>query len=116
MERIAARQSPVGHLQAEVLRPGKRKPQKETPILRRHRRCALVDGSLSFGIVSGTFSAPSTSSVNNHRGRGVTPGYRRRRRNRLRVRHWRVRTKLAVVLTIPAAAFVAIAGLQTLSS
>src|SRR5262245_25329090 len=56
------------------------------------------------------------SKVNNHRIRGAGPGGRRRRRPRLRVRHWRVRTKLAAVVGIPAMAFAAIAGLQTYAS
>ena len=34
----------------------------------------------------------------------------------LRVRHWRVRTKLAAVVTIPALAFLGVAGVQTQSS
>src|SRR5438045_4474962 len=34
----------------------------------------------------------------------------------LRVRHWRVRTKLAAGVTIPALAFLGVAGVQTQSS
>lgn len=52
---------------------------------------------------------PSTAVLRHRRG----PAARPRGRTLLRPRDWRVRTKLAVVLVIPAVAFMAVAGLQT---
>jgi nitrate/nitrite sensing protein/histidine kinase/DNA gyrase B/HSP90-like ATPase len=60
---------------------------------------------------------PPTISVSNHRrrvaGNAVRAGLPARR---VRVRDWRVRTKLGAVLTIPAVAFIVVAGLQTSAS
>src|SRR3954464_13081907 len=60
---------------------------------------------------------PSTTTTSTHRGTGPGPRHappKRRRAPRLfRVRDWRVRTKLGAVLTIPAVAFLAVAGVQT---
>ncbi len=57
-------------------------------------------------------------TISTQRGPGIPgPQLRRRRGPRLfRIRDWRVRTKLGAVLTIPAVAFLAIAGIQTNTS
>src|SRR4051794_21565267 len=63
---------------------------------------------------------PSTTTTSTHRGTGPgprpVPSKRRRGPRLFRLRDWRVRTKLGAVLTIPAIAFLAVAGVQTNTS
>src|SRR4051794_26410901 len=66
--------------------------------------------------VSAIAPPPSTVTISTHRGSGPGGGplpQRRRGPRLFRVRDWKVRTKLGAVLTIPAVAFLAVAGVQT---
>ena len=55
-------------------------------------------------------SGPLGGAVPDHRRARTVP---HRRRSRFRMRDWRMRTKLAAVLSIPSAAFLVLAGVQT---
>src|SRR3990170_8826610 len=56
---------------------------------------------------------PSDRTVPRHRRRLDVRVVPHRRRSRLRLRDWRMRTKLATVLVIPSVAFMVVAGVQT---
>jgi len=56
---------------------------------------------------------PSHGAVLRHRRRRLDVRIAPRRRSRLRLRDWRMRSKLAAVLAVPSVAFLVVAGIQT---